>query len=269
MLVPFWLWFMETQWTRYPPDFYYSADVLSLDNFFDQRKNKFIGAQLSKTKFYYEVISANNSVNLIKNVFDVRKLTGENIFSVQRTYGIDPKTGKHLAGYGDRDRSGYLFAPPSLDKQDYTYWHINYNTPALMKFRQEVFIQGLKAFLYSCDYTADQTENLTYLSTVGETRGIKLNIHLQVWVEPLSGWMIKYEDKTAAYYYDLKSGHYLYPWNSFNNRYTNESISQQIALAKKEKQEIIFRKRIIPAFLLGLAVMLTWLSFLPFKKRNP
>ena len=250
LLVVIFLWFLAVLpgMERYKKDFYYEANILSQDNFFDEEKQTFIGEQLSKTKFSYEVVSSKNGILVIKNVFDVRKLTGDKIFAVERLYGIDPKTGRHVPGYGDRDRSGYLFAPKNLKKQNYTYWHINYNEPAVLKFQDELEMNGLKIYRYACDYHADQTDNLTFLPEVGKTRGINLDINLQVWIEPVSGRMIKYEDKTNAYYYDLKTGKRIHPWNSFNNRYTNESIAEQVHLARQEKRSIVFMEKVIPGF---------------------
>ena len=260
-IIPLWLFKIAPHVLKLPDDFYYEANILSLDNFFDEEKKEFIGAQLSKTKFFYEALSSKDDILIIKNVFDVRQLTGEKIFSVERLYGIDAKTGRHQKGYGDKDREGFLFAPRNLKIQDYIYWHINYDEPARMEFRQETVIQGLKTYRYACDYHADQTENLTFLPEVGKTQGINLDINLQVWIEPISGWMVKYEDKTDAYYYDLKTGKRLHPWNSFNNRYTNESIAEQVQTAKKLKQKNIFVEKVIPGVLGFMAVSFMIPSF--------
>ena len=110
LAIPAWIWIVAPQLTKLPNDFSYRADVASLDNFYDEAKHEFSGEKRSVTKFSYEATGEKDGILNIKNVFDVGKITGEKIFAVERLYGIDPKTGKHIAGYGDRDREGYLFA---------------------------------------------------------------------------------------------------------------------------------------------------------------
>ncbi len=227
------------QFKKLPKDFSYEADVVSLDNFYDEAKQQYSGEKRSVTKFSYEVTGIKDGMLAVKNVFDVRKITGEKIFAVERLYGIDPKTGQHVAGYGDRERDGYLFAPKNLIKgEPFTYWHINYDGPAHMTFVREENLLGLQVYRYETDYKGvriDQTKNLTNLPGVGVTRGIELEPRLQIWVEPVTGRMVKYEDNTVAYYYDLKTGARQNPWNHFSNKYTSESVIEQVGIAKKEK----------------------------------
>lgn len=266
--IPLWFLWIVPRSENLPSDFSYKVDVVSFDNFYNEEKQVFLGPQISKTKFYYEMVSQKEGVLVIRNVFDVRKMTGEKIFTVERLYGIDAKTGRHIKGSGDRDREGYLFAPKHLRKQDYVYWHINYDEPATMKFQGKEKIEGLPVYRYACDYHADQTANLGFLPGVPKERGINLDINLQQWIEPVSGHLIKYEDKTTAYYYDMKTKERTFPWNKFNNRYSTTSIKEQAQIAKKEKQRIIFNERIVPILLGTIAFVLFIFSCLFKKKGN-
>ena len=258
LLISILLWFLWIipRLEQLPSNFSYKVDVISFDNFYDEEKQTFLGPQISKTKFYYEPISQKNGVLMIRNVFDVYKMTDEKIFAVERLYGIDAKTGQHAKGYGDHNREGYLFAPKHLKKQDYVYWHINYDEPATMRFQDEEKIQGLTVYRYACDYHADQTANLGFLPGVPKERGMNLDINLQQWIEPVSGHMIKYEDKTTAYYYDMKTKERMHPWNKFNNRYSTTGINEQVKIAKQERRKIIFYERVIPSLLAGIVLML-------------
>lgn len=266
--IPVWLFVILPRFPRVPANFSYRADVISLDNFYDEEKKMHLGAQISTTKFYYETIAEEEGILTIRNVFSVHKMTGEKIFSVERIYGIDSKTGRHAKGRGDKDRNGYLFAPSHLQKRDYVYWHINYDKPAPMKFQEEEIIEGLKVHRYAADYHADQTANLTFLPGVPAERGIDLDIHLEQWVEPFSGRMIKYEDHAVCYYYDQKTKERLHPWNKFSNEYSTTSITEQVAIAKQEKRQLILTGRVIPSLLGGGAVLMLVLSFFGWKGRE-
>lgn len=258
-----WPWAVAPQLLKLPPNYSYAADIISTDNFYDEEKGDFIGPQRSVTKFSYEIVDKQQGNLIVKNVFDVRKITGEKIFAVERLYGIDRKTGKHIAGFGDKNRDGYLFAPKNLEKgQPFTYWHINYDGPATMIFAGEEEINGLRVYRYETRYEGvkiDQTANLGSLPGVGKTRGVELEPYLQLWIEPVSGHLVKYKDDTVAYYYDLKTGVRQNPWNHFSNSYTLESVLHQVEIAKQEKLNFIVIDFAVPVLLaLAAVIVLTF-----------
>lgn len=260
LAIPIWALVLEPYFTKIPRNFTYRADVSSLDNFYDEIKQEYSGEKRSVTKFSYEVTGEKDGKLLIKNIFDVSTLTGEKIFSVDRLYGIDPLTREHVLGYGDRDRDGYLLAPHHLAHgKSFTYWHINYDGPAHMIFKAEENISGLVVYHYETRYEGvkiDQTENLGFLPGVGVTRGVELEPHLELWVEPVSGHVVKYKDDTIAYYYDLATGKRQNPWNHFSNAYTSQSVVDHVALAKQEKLHFILLRYLVPSILLIVALAL-------------
>lgn len=239
LLIPVWMLGGTNSIVRIPDTFTYNAQVLSLDNFYDEVQEKFTGEKRSVTNFSYTVVGKEWDTLLIKNTFDVRKITGDKIFAVEREYAIDPKTGAHVSGAGDRDREGYLFAPRHLRKgESFTYWHVNYDAPAVMSYAGEEYLFGLKVYRYESRYPderIDQTANLTFLPGVPHARGIELDPYLQIWVEPTTGRLVKYKDQTVAYYYDRATGKRLHPWNAFSNTFARASVMEQVEIAKTEK----------------------------------
>ena len=248
-----------------PDDFSYSANILSYDNFFDERKNDFTGEILSKTKYSYRVEKKEDHILTIRNIFDVEKPSGTPIFNVARLYGIDQRTGKHVQGYGDENREGYLFAPKDAGRE-FTYWHINYDMPAQMKLVGEEVIEGLSVYRYECNYHADQTKNLAFLPGVPENRGIELDINLQLWVEPATGFLVKYEDHTTAWFYDMQTKKRLHPWNRFHNTFEETSISKQVQTALLMRETILWRNRYLPLSNFLIIILLLSLGF-PEKRR--
>jgi putative tryptophan/tyrosine transport system substrate-binding protein len=248
---------------RLPANFTYSADVLSIDNFYDEEKGAFTGATRSVTRFTYDVIGKVRGALLVRNVFDVRTVSGEKIFSVERLYGIDPRTGRHVAGLGDRDRTGYLFAPRHLRRgAPFTSWHINYDGPAHLTFAGAEQLFGLPVYRYETRYQGvriDQTKNLGHLPGVPEERGVELEPYLQLWVEPVSGRVVNYRDETTAYYYDRQTGKRLHPWNMFRNMLTRESTREQVDIARRMKISLRLSEVVIPS-LFALAAGIALLS---------
>lgn len=269
IFIPIWFILFIPGLKSLPDNFNYKATIFSTDNFYDAEKRDFGGEFASNTRFSYEVVDVKNGILIVKNTFEVRKFTGEKIFSVERSYGIIKKTGQHVKGFGDRDREGYLFAPKKLKRgEGFTYWHINYDEPAHMEFKDVEKIEGLEVYRYETNYHADQTSDLEHLPGVPEERGINLDINLQLWIEPVTGRMIKYEDKTIAYYYDTKTEERIHPWNKFNNKFNPLSVKNQVEIAKGIKFKISLVEKIIPVLIGLIAILLLIIRYMKFSKKE-
>ncbi|MBP7842438.1 CHASE domain-containing protein [Candidatus Woesebacteria bacterium] len=232
--------------------FNYSAEITSLEDFYDPIKKQYGGEKNSVSTFSYKAVAQTDSTVTIKNTFDVKTVYSEPIFSVKRLYEVDKISQEHSKG-GDRDRDGYLFAPRNLKKgQPFTYWHVNYDGPAHMEFVKEENINGLVVYRYESSYPGvviDQTQDLAHLPGVPEERGVRLDPKLTLWIEPVSGWMVHYQDQTTAYYYDVITKKTIEPWNSFRNFYTQNSINQQVLYAKNLRSTILLLHFGIPVLL--------------------
>jgi len=259
LALPGWIYLAAPEILKLPRDFSYSADIVSVDDFYDHEAGDFGGEQFSKTEFSYHAVSGDGDRLFVRNVFDVRTQSGEPIFKTERLYGIDAKTGKHVRGLGDRDRDGYLFAPRGLKRgQPFTYWHVNYDGPARMTYVREESLYGLKVAVYETRYEGvkiDQTKDLGFLPGVGITRGVELDPHLTLWVEPVTGRVVKHEDETVAYFYDLLTHERIEPWNRFKNTYAEETVPGIVASIRFQKYETLLVEDVVP-LLLALVLLL-------------
>lgn len=255
-----------------PDDFYYEATVHSHDNFYNEEEGEYEETIDSNTVFSFKAVATNADTATIQNTFDVKTPEGEPIFAVERLYAVDRKTWMHKPGYGDADREGYLFAPKSLQPGDeFSYWHVNYDAPAQMKFVRAEELYGETVYKYETYYegqTIDQTENLGHLPGVPEQRGVQNFVHLQVWVEPISGWLVKYADNTVARYYDQETKDFLVPWNNFSNEYTEESVKEQVANAKRERLKHTMSRFVAPSAFATLGVLFSLLALIYIKKEK-
>ncbi len=257
--IPLWIWVVAPRILALPVDFSFTADIISVDDFYDEARDAYVGGVYSKTTYTYETVSSNNGVSIIRNQFDVRTQDDEPIFSVSRDYGIDRVSGAHMPGFGDRARTGYLFAPRGVNPEDtFTYWHVNYDGPALMRYAGEERLYGLRTLRFQTRYDEvriDQTANLGHLPGVGTTRGVELDPHLTLWIEPLTGRLVKYQDDTVAYYYDLATGERLHPWNHFTNTFNERSVELIAKAVASERTKAQILAWYVPALLALLALI--------------
>lgn len=254
-----------------PDDFSYEADLISVDNFYDPSKGEYQGQQYSEASFKYEALSSTRIGMEIKNSFSAQTSTGEGIISLQRIYGIDPSSGKHIAELGDEEREGYLFAPKNLKPgEGFTYWHVNYDGPAHMSYVGRSKLYDLEVYEYQTNYEGvniDQTNELDHLEGVPEKYGIVLEPQLTIWVEPVTGLLVNYEDSTTAYYYDKVTKEKLNPWNHFGNTFTDDSVKAKVAEATTAKMHLRIVNTVIPLALLGIAGLCIFCFFLKEHKK--
>lgn len=255
-----WFLFLGPLLSNIPSDFSYTAEVHSVDRFYDIERGTYQPALESVTTFSYEVLEEDSGVLRIQNNFAVREIDGDPIFQVSRLYGIDPSTGAHVTTAGDKAREGHLFAPRNLQKDTpFTYWHVNYDGPARMRYVDEELLYGLRVYRYETRYEGvviDQTADLGYLPGVGTEYGIVLEPHLELWVEPISGMLIKYQDDTVAYYYDLETGEKLHPWNHFSNTYTEESVTAVVEQLRWTKTKLQVAGVYVPGLMVTVLIFL-------------
>lgn len=283
IIIPIYVFVVVPEIVKIPPDLDINIHVDSADNFYDASQKVYKGEQKSSSLFSYKVLEAKQDYRLIENSFDVKTIAGKPIFKVSRRYAIDSKTGQHLPHGGDHSRSGFLFAPRMLgylatarDKANFSYWHANYDTPAQMEYRNTTSLYGLEVYHYVSNFSVDQTEELKgALDGVGKDKGVRLKVNLQLWVEPYTGKILKYQDEAEAFYYDLVSGRQIHPWNKFHNE-TNaqsvEKISKQVSL---EIQQLFFIEYwVVLMLVLIMLIAIIWpilISFLNkiIKFQNP
>lgn len=104
---------------------------------------------------------------------------------------------------------------------------------------------------------------MDHLPGVPEERGVKLGNRISLWIEPISGYLVKLEERSEEYFYfDIKTGQKIAPYNQFLNVYTDESFREHIENAEKAKQKVIIIQVVIPTVLfLIFTVLLLFYRF--------
>lgn len=71
-----------------------------------------------------------------------------------------------------------------------------------------------------------------------------------MWIEPVSGYVVKIEDRSEEYYYfDNKTGQKIAPYNQFLNTYTEKSVRDHVKAAFDARNRVLIVEFIIPTIL--------------------
>lgn len=227
----------------------FKNNIFSVDNLYDLKTERFKGDVFSNSTYAFEVQKAENDTIDLKVSFSVYQNDSNYLFHKEENYLIQSDNLTHL-NKGTPDAPCYLFAPPNFNTKDFCYYHINYDDPLTMKYQETVYISGVKAYRFQSLFETDQTIHLTHLEGVPEKHGINLDVRLNIWVDPLTGWLIKYEDFAEAWYYDKSTGLRIYPWNKFHNESKESSIQNAISFIKTANLKYELLSAYLPIVLL-------------------
>jgi hypothetical protein len=119
------------------------------------------------------------------------------IFETLNLYGIDRYNRQNLAGYGSEDRSGQYLFPPHVEKKQHGLWAGFESLPDVPeKYRALCYGKG------------------------------------PLWIEPVSGAVVDYEDAGRSYFIETKTGECVgEPMALWCARYAAETIKAQFRLA--------------------------------------
>lgn len=98
---------------------------------------------------------------------------------------------------------------------------------------------------------------MDHLPGVPEERGVKLGNRISLWIEPISGYLVKLEERSEEYFYfDIKTGQKIAPYNQFLNVYTEEAFHEHIEKAKQVKYKVIIIQIVVPVILFLIFILL-------------
>ena len=249
-------------------DFSYSADVVSTDSYYDQANERYSADRYSKASVHIDHVDNGSSIVQASATYISNQ--GESVANIQRRHPINTKNGQY-----ELEKESYLFAPRELKKTDSFYYrHITYDAPALMRFVEEEKVHGLTVYHYQADYSeAGRIEQLDVpVDDLPEGQGLEYKPQLDIWVEPVSGWLVNYTDNTTVHYFDKASGETLSPYNHYSSRLTSASVQQHAAYAKTLKTKLTFCRVIAPnlALLIIFCIILAYgLARLKTSSRTP
>jgi hypothetical protein len=205
-----------------------------------------------------QTISAKANTLIVEGALHVYFEDGSVNFETSALYGVDRRTRKNAPGLGDTIRNGQFLFPLHVQQSSYVYWDPIYIGPRMATFDHIEQINGLRIYVFH--FTAenlDETKGFDYLPDVPERyRAITTGQGI-LWIEPVSGIVVDYEDQGASSFVDPGTGAVVAAFSRWDERYTPETRAAQLRLASEARLRILALEVWLPG---GLAITgLLWL----------
>jgi len=263
ILIPVWIFGVASDVSDLTDkDLIFSTTLKSTDWFWDEDTRDF-SYVVHSNSLWKTTLSKEGGENnpTIVSLFRVETPSGDLVFESEREYVIDRKTG--VATDVESQESAQLFFPMGVEKEEsYFYWSNDANVPIEIKFKGTETVKGLKTYIFSGGITIDLTEGYSFEEGVPEEkRVISEQDNFEMWIEPVTGIIIKYDSSGSNKYYDSSGETFLEPRNNWQNVFDEKTIFNRVSQAKNEKWKVILFKIIIPVLFGLIALALLVISF--------
>lgn len=253
--VPVWMYAAVPRLLALRSDFTYEADVISRQKLYDAQVSDFGPETLSVGKLFFDVVGRQEEILFVRGIFNARGATKGKGRSVARIYGIHAKTRENAKGSGDRDRTGYLFAPGGLTKRDFISWPVHYNFPAAFVFKGETEIEGLAVHQYEAVFQTNDPPLIGFYRDQEDVpHHLVFDIRLTYWIEPVSGRLVTYEDRAIGS--SNVPGQDPHPYSNSFYTPSRDSVLAQVHEATYEKWKVLIVTYVIPIAITLIALLL-------------
>jgi CHASE1-domain containing sensor protein len=244
-------------------NFLYAADLQTKYSLYDTAQKRYAGDQYGVTTYSVQPIRSNTATTTVESIMRTTSLDNIIVHTTEQKYTIDKLSGQQIGLFAPKAKPAYLFAPRNIPKDtSFNYYHPGYNSLATMDYDGQEVINGLKTYRYTARF-ADRIESDIPGS---DTQGREYVPTLRLWIEPTTGWLIKFQDSATQYFYDKKTGERQSPISHAASSFTDASIRQNAAYARQLKYGMEFGQQIAPSILLACLLLAALVAFV---KRLP
>jgi hypothetical protein len=261
VLIPVWIFLVLPNLLKIPLDYSNDWKLAHSEN------DKF---EINGTWTKQYAINTFWTENLNNNIFETYFVVGEGeniVYNIKNKFVVDKKTRHNLAGETDKNGESYSIFPLNVKKEDYNYWPAAYGRGLLFKFDGIEKRYNLDVYHFLAEnQVSDDTAGYEFLDLVPEKYNVLSKFNIDIYVEPVSGIIVDYEDKGGSYYADSQ-GNRVQDMSEWGNRFDYNTIKQQADKANSEKNKIFFYEWVAP-ILLGIIGIVLLIVGVVWKKEK-
>lgn len=237
-------------------DFLYSANIQTVQNSYDAANSRYGNDNYVLSTYSLTRISPNDSDNIatVRSTIRIGSTTaqGQGVLpTINKDYRVNGGSGRIVSTGTDTQTKTqsetYLFGPRNLAKsQSFITLHPSYSIPATMEFQDQESVDGLPIYHYSSNFSTDGLVESIDPTAASGKRIFKPKIDM--WIEPTTGWLINYQEKTTEYAYPTTATPL--PVQRISTTMSEESVRQNASYAKSLKTSLDFGRQVVPSLLI-------------------
>lgn len=199
--------------------------------------------------------------------FTVKSLQGQTLFTFNQHFIVDRTSRHNLPDGTDKKGETYYTFPLNVKKLAYFWWAHTFSRPVTLEYSDIKTVNGIKTYHFiTRQILVDDTEGYSFLDLVPEKYNVRSVADIDIYVEPVSGIIIDYQDKGVSSYVD-KQGVIVQDIAQWSNYYSEITIQRMATLAESLKIKVMFSNYYLPAILILLGMVLVIHTHL-FPKRS-
>lgn len=249
--IPAWRFIFVPGFMEVPKDFSLKIEFNSYGKEYDANM-KIISENLAKVFLDVRVKSFQDDFVVLDSIFDARTLSGETIYKNERQYKAYIETGKSVTH--DHQQDIWIVFPKHMEKKSYTSPYFVRVDPVKFEFLGENRMMGLTVYHYRGSSTVDATKLFSFEKGVPEERGVINSVQADLWIEPVSGHIVKLIDSGENNYKDPNTNRILFKRNTYENTFSDDTISRHVQIAQDKKESIYIFEIIVPLLLTAIAL---------------
>jgi hypothetical protein len=194
-----------------------------------------------------QVITNSGQTSIIEGGLHVYHTSGAVNFESIGLYGVDRRTRLNVPGYGDVNRSGQYLFPAHVQRIGYSIWD-----PMFIGLRQAQYLRtdtldSLQIYVFAFSASGmDESAGYSYLPSVPESYLAHTDGQGTIWVEPLSGIVVDYEDSGVSYFVNPQTEARVGDFNQWQESYIPETRHAQLKLAHSTRLRILLLEIWLP-----------------------
>jgi hypothetical protein len=252
LAVPAWRFWVVPELLQMPGDFERTFDILGTE-----KPNYEIGGDSAETIIYKGIKrthwaqSSGNEVSA-ELFFEAETVSGDPLYEISKKHKVDRDTRKVIASGKE---AFYLIPPTHLQKKSYVIQDPTLLIDVVFHYEKEERVNGLAVYYFKSNTRGlDSTDGYSFLDLVPETYSAVDDVVSELWIEPIAGIMVNFQQTGASFYLDSATDERIHNFTNYTNSFSEDTIVNQVRLAQNAKQKIQLYELWVP-------VLLSLLSF--------
>jgi hypothetical protein len=256
VFIPVWMFLVVPEMEKIPGNFERKFELLSTNDA-NYDLSGWSGIRIENGLLMDTPSSSDKETIVLESNFKSETLSGEITWQTENRFKISRKTNLITEVNGNSFKDSYYIFPKNVKKKDYDAWILGSADSIEISYVDEENVNGLNTYHFTGkEREKDNTVEFSWLDLVPETYNAFSVQSVDLWVEPVSGLLINHKDDGFSYYVDKTTGEKIENFNKWTNKFSDDTIANQVRLAQNEKQRIILIEKIVPILLFIIAAAL-------------